>query len=397
MSFASGSVSWRRFFIHGQHPQKLTDRWLEGLAENAFGKQAQANPDGVEYGWIVPEHLFDADFADPHRITFGPFVHVALRVDRTAPPSAVVKSYRRQEEVSALDEAGKEFLSSSERKLAREAADRRAEMEARKGLYRRINAYPVLMDLENGVVYLGTHGKSVADRLLTLFRDSFDRSLVAADAAETAARIATKQGNPRSYDDASVAAFTDPPDTGEVAGNGLMGRDRSHLGWEFLTWLWYMVDEHEGVVRTANRSTITLALEKMMDLRCCFNVTGSDVVRADAPARAPEARAARGIGKVPWKLRLLIGAPAGEWALTLDGPNLAVSSLLVPPAEEEDPTAILEYRFLQTRAAQDTLDALYDAFLRVRLGADWPREHNAMRAWAKGSHADTPPMKLVNA
>src|SRR5438045_578387 len=60
MGFASGTVSFCRYFISSSRPSSVTDKFVEAVCDNAFGRHI-ADGDGVESGWITTRHLFDTD------------------------------------------------------------------------------------------------------------------------------------------------------------------------------------------------------------------------------------------------------------------------------------------------------------------------------------------------
>jgi hypothetical protein len=105
----------------------------------------------------------------------------------------------------------------------------------------------------------------------------------------------------------------------------------------------------------------------------------------------PEAKAAVRVGKQPTKLGLIVGAPVGEFRLTLEGNRLAVSGLTLPEDEEEqDARARLERRFELIGDAANLLDALFELFVLARTGREWNRELAAMSAWAAGKAGKRP-------
>ena len=181
----------------------------------------------------------------------------------------------------------------------------------------------------------------------------------------------------------------------------LPGQDRSFLGREFLAWLWHCIEKKEGLFELERRRSVTVAIERAMHLDCSFGLTGSDTIRTDVPARAPEAYAALRIGKVPTKMGLLIGGAAEEWGLTIDGSRYTVTGLHVPrPEEEDDPVSIREYRFHQIRDVAAILDQLLGEFLRLRLDVGWTKQLAAMSRWARdhqGQSADEQSLQLVTA
>ncbi|MHC5111083.1 MAG: hypothetical protein ACYTHJ_14525 [Planctomycetota bacterium] len=381
MSFVSGSVSFRRFYIQGKCPRKIDEEWVQQFASHAFGQHGVTSSDGIEIGWISPEHILDTDFGDLHRVVKGPFLHLAMRIDRTAPPASLVKAYRLMEERAALADSGREFLSKQDRRLAREAAMRRAEKEARKGAFRRATSYPVLIDVADKVVYLGTMSTTAADKFMALVRDTLNVTLVPAGAEEVAYRLATTHGTKRTFEDVRPSEFVESP-AGSDAAVDFQPNDRSFLGWEFLTWLWYRCDVGEGMFDLQGSRNVEVSIFKHLQLDCVFDLSGSDTIRNDAPAGTPEARAALAIGKTPRKFGMVVAGSEGEWQLSLDGPNYSISTLTIAQLEDEkDAGALAEYRFRQMQSVARTIDALYAEFIRLRLGEAWKQELSAIRHW----------------
>ena len=280
IGFASGPITFRRFFLCGERPDSLSNGWYEAIAVRAFGKQREAASDGIETGWIVPNHLFDVDFSSPDRVTCGRFVFLAMRLDRTAAPGAIIQSYRKMEESAALQASGRASLSRTERRLANEAALARAEEEARADKFRRTTAYPVLIDFPDGVVYFGNLGAPAGDKLMALFSETFGTPIVPATVDEVAYRIAQRQGRVRVFEDVQPAHLVEPPTpAGEADALTFPGQDRRFLGREFLAWLWHRVDAHEGLFEMKRHRSVTVAIERIMHLVCSFDLTGSKECR----------------------------------------------------------------------------------------------------------------------
>jgi hypothetical protein len=381
VGFASGAVSFRRYFISGAAPADVTDAFVQALHDHAFGRHGAADPDGLEFGWITPRHLFDNDIT-AERIAVGRFVHLALRVDRTAPPAALVKSYVRVEEDAALQASGREFLSKSERAQARETARLRADREAKNGAFRRIAAYPVLLDLDRQTVYCGHLGSAVNDKLVTLFQDTFDCALEPVAADRLACRLLEAAGGLDGLEHTRPFHLVREPDGYDGAPDDFDAGERSFLGKEFLTWLWYKVDADEATLRAHNGDEVAVMIDRVLRLECDFALTGTDVITADGPTGLPEAKAALTSGKQPTKMGLVFGGRAGEFALVLDGRGMSVSGLSLPDDDADvAPEARLEHRFEQIAEASQLLDVLYELFLRRRTAGSWSRELGQMRAW----------------
>ena len=70
-----------------------------------------------------------------------------------------------------------------------------------------------------------------------------------------------------------------------------------------------------------------------------------------------------------------------HYGLTIQAETLAVSGAKLPAVEEGEERARLEERVGQLRHLTETLDLLYDAFLKRRLGAGWSEELERVRRW----------------
>ncbi len=384
MSFTSGPVTFRRYFITGGLGDHSDDSIITALRKHAFGRNGSASPDGVDAGWIGGDHLFDSDI-DAEKVLYDRFLFVQMRLDRTAPPGNIVRSYVRMEELAALDASSQRALSKQERHAAKEAGIARAREEAKRGMFRRTSSVPVLIDRRSGTIYFGNLGSAAADKFLLLFRDTFNATLEPATADQVAYRIMDAAGDPRSIEDAVPAHLTRASNNGDDDGEGDFDpNDRGFLGREFLTWLWFRSDVREKMFE-AGDLRIAAMIVKVMQLDCDFRLTGSDTIRCDGPGSAPESRAALAIGKQPTKAGLVLGGPGGEYFLLLDGPRFTVSGLRLPDATEGTHVDRLVERFRQIEEVAGLLDVLYGLFLGRRAAADWPDELNEMKAWAMRS------------
>ncbi|MCH7814501.1 MAG: hypothetical protein IID40_10840, partial [Planctomycetes bacterium] len=285
MGFASGRVSFRRYRVCGPHPGTLDEQLVNALRRHAFTEGSAPAADGIETGWIAPTHVMDTQLT-VSKMSVGRFLHLAMRLDRTAAPPAVLRSYRRMEEQAALEASGKQKISGEDRRRAREAADDRAEKEARQGAFRRISAHPVLFDLERHVVYFASLGGTANDKLRLLFADTFGATLEPADVSDVAARLAEDAGWTRACEDAAPGHLIENP-APERGGPADFDTKHAFLGREFLTWLWYETETGDGTValaadgRGARAQSAGVLIERMMQLDCDFHVTGRDVISHD--------------------------------------------------------------------------------------------------------------------
>ncbi|MCP4593194.1 MAG: hypothetical protein GY842_20855 [bacterium] len=387
MGLAAGSASFRRYFISGSGPADVTDAFVQTVQEHAFGRYGTVATDGTEIGWITPRHLFDTEIR-PEYLAVGRFASLAVRMDRTAVPSAVLKSYVLVEEDAALQASGREFLSKSDRAKAREAAQLRADREAKNGAFRRMAAYPLVIDLEHQTVYFGNLADKVNDRMVGLFEDTFECRLEPASAERVAYRLMEAAGTTEGIEHAKPFHLVPAPDGYEGAPDDFDTGDRCFLGKEFLTWLWYKIDSDRSALQLNTGDELAVMISRTMKLECDFAVNGTDVITADGPASLPEAKAALSTGKQVTRMGLILGCRTGEYSLVLDGRRMAISTMIPPTDDEErDPQARREQRFEQIADAAELLDVLFELFLRRRTSGEWSQELGRMRSWAANGNA----------
>src|SRR5581483_4288496 len=95
----------------------------------------------------------------------------------------------------------------------------------------------------------------------------------------------------------------------------------------------------------------------------------------------PEARRAVQAGKLPRKVGMILVRHDQQYECIFSGETLSLTGARLPAPEEADERARLEERVTQVRHLLETLDLLYDTFLRSRATDDWTRELGRMQKW----------------
>ncbi len=383
MAFDRGSFSFKRFFVSGRSPQRVDEALLGQLAAKAIGADSIQTADHSEIGWSTGEHILDTEF-DFAKNAVADGLYFALRIDTNKPPTELVRSYQKINEQAMLRATGREFLSKAQRREAREQALARLDSEAKSGAFRRMKQIPVFWDLTRNELYFGSTSNSAAESLMLLFRETFDRGVVAASAGEIAARWAAASGENRLFEDCRPAHFVTPPEgAGETPdAHSDEGRTNDFLGTEWLTWLWYATQVESSTITTAKSGAVTVLFEKSMQMQCAFRMSGSVAVSSDSPTRLPEALVALSGGKQPVRAAMQIEAQGSIFSFALRGDAMAFSGVQLPAPEDANSVrAVFEDRMSRLRDLIDAGDGLYAAFLKRRLSSKWPQTLSAMRAW----------------
>jgi hypothetical protein len=392
MAFASGPVTFKRFFVDGAAPKRVDQDLLDAAARRAIGQGSVVTKDGGEAGWVTGDHILDTKF-DFAKNAIAECLYLAMRIDANKPPSDLLRSYQKIHEQALLEKSGREFLTKQERREARDAAKNQADKEAKAGRFRRMHQYPVLWDLVRNQVYLAATAPAVVDRFAVLFKETFDRALTAATAGEMASRFAGAARLAGSYEELRPAQFTTPPEGAEMEHGfapGEEARSKDYLGTEWLMWLWYRSRHEEVDVTPANGEEDAIGrFEKSLELDCAYKMTGSVTIRTDDPSHCPEATAALAAGKLPIRAGLQLAHRGEAYACAVRGDVMHFGGVLLPLSTEPDnPRVLFEERTAKLRDFTDAVSASYNEFLRHRLSSRWPKLLAAIRAWiATGSLA----------
>jgi recombination associated protein RdgC len=379
MGFLSGRVSFVRYRVSGRGTKVFGAEHLEKLAAHAIGRQRLMSADGVQAGWIAGDHILDTRFDSAKNIA-DDALQFALRVDSLKIPGDLLRAYT-QIELEGLAAGNPSGLPSARQKReARQAARQRLEQEAKDGRFIRRKDYPILWDSRSHELLVGSTAMTVADRLHTLFHETFGQKFEMIGAGRKAYELAETRKQTRGVDDGEPSQFVPGGQAKEVAW-APDETSRDFFGNEFLLWLWFYIEAESDTIELGDGSEATIMLARNLVLECPRGQTGRESITSDAPTRLPEARRAIQSGKLPRRTGLIAVRHDRQYELTLHAETLAVSGAKLPALEEEEERARVEERITILRHLVETLDLLYDAFTSRRCGESWPKELARIRKW----------------
>src|SRR4051794_18235185 len=207
MGFLNGRITYVRYRVGGGSPLPFGEDVLERAQQHAIGRHGSGDPtDGVSIGWAGGDHVLDLGF-DLGKNVINDALHLAIRIDTDKVPGSLLRAYTRIETDARAQLNPSGFPTKAQRQEAKEAARIRAEAEAADGRFRRMAHYPVLWDGQSNILYAGATSNSVLDRLQTLFRETFDRTLEPITAGRLAYEQARTRGQERSVEDLGPTGF----------------------------------------------------------------------------------------------------------------------------------------------------------------------------------------------
>jgi hypothetical protein len=383
MAFSSGPISYRRYIVAGAAPETIDQAFLDKLDEHALREREMGVPEEVEYGWSGGRHVLDASFSFQNNV-YAEAICFGLRVDTNKVPGELKTAYTLMEEeaVAATNPSG--FISKNQKRDVKDVVRRKIDEELRSGKFRRSKLVPILWDVAASTLFCAAN-TSTEEKLLELFERTFEMKLLPVSSGSLALRMLEPRGKRREYEDVRPTRFAVGPEgEGQAPDYPWVAKGpeaKDFIGNEFLLWLWHEAELHNG-----NVGHSTIFIDRQLDLDCAYGQTGRDALKADGPCRMPEAADALHTGKVPRKAGIVLDDSAMQFNFNLNAETLAISGLKLPEVEEADtPRVLFEERVALLRTFCKTFDALFEAFLKVRVGGAWEGQTSTMRRWINRS------------
>ena len=147
------------------------------------------------------------------------------------------------------------------------------------------------------------------------------------------------------------------------------------VGEEFLTWLWFVIETDQDLIRKFDPDFIALEVGNRMVFENRRNESGERVTIKGDGAGLEEGILTLKKGALVAEFNLVYKSAELSWQFTLKGESLNFSSLNIPdtgaPESEEDVEgAVLEKIFLYDKLVK-VFENIYNHFIKLRLSDIW--------------------------
>lgn len=161
--------------------------------------------------------------------------------------------------------------------------------------------------------------------------------------------------------------------------------EKAFWGHEFLTWLWFRIEESGGVLEVEGLGPVTLWIEDRMVLGSLDTESKENILKEGDVSKSGEAAAGLKVGKKLQEARFGLIREDREYRLllrgdTLDLPGIAVPKVLAEEGDDWHATALVRLGHIYECLA--VVDALFAQFAALRISGEWPaRVLPAMSRW----------------
>jgi DNA recombination-dependent growth factor C len=172
MGILSSAVSITHYRVEGKIEGPVMETVVRGLNKNAI---PEIDEDAVEKaaGWTSFETPFQPKF-EGNSFVFGNLFIFSLRVDRKSLPAKLLKKHLTLETSRRLAKTGRRFLAKDEKQALKDKVT--ADLAVR--VPSTPNVYDLLWDYEKKSVCFFSNLRSANEELETLFKRSFNLSLI---------------------------------------------------------------------------------------------------------------------------------------------------------------------------------------------------------------------------
>jgi len=362
MGLLKGTLSFSLYRLEGSLPASSDDFINQQLKAFAFRNIVLASEEKA-LGWTSLENVLDTDFEGAKYI-WGDNLMLALRIDRKTVPPSLLKIRLLEAEQDFLAETGQKRIYREQREDLRE----RVHLE----LFSKTHPVPAFYEfcwsVSQKSLILCTLSEKVIDDFQDFFKKTFSLSV-----------YPYTPWDPLWLDEEltdrlSQAEKAAQPDAAGTA--GLQAVDRTSLGREFLTWLWFKSEERNGTVSIPGTGDVELLLVRRLVLESGDGEYSETVVCQGMHADLKEGKEALRQGKKIKEARIKLGRDEDTWEFTLKADRFSFQSLKLPvmtdkldDSEERD-GAILERIYL-IEGATKMMSSLFRLFLDLRLSPRW--------------------------
>jgi recombination associated protein RdgC len=172
MGLLSSAISITRYRVDGKIANPVTEAVTKGLEKNTIAN-IDDDPAEKSVGWTSFDKPFSPNFEGSSFLFANLFVF-SLRIDRKSIPSKLLKKYVIIETSKRLNKTRQQFLSKDEKKAIKDKVI--TDLAVR--VPSTPNVYDLIWNYEKSDVYLFSNLRSANEELESLFKRSFNLSLI---------------------------------------------------------------------------------------------------------------------------------------------------------------------------------------------------------------------------
>jgi len=337
MSFESGSVSVRLFYVPSELPENVHERFANemlGSVDHLLDEELS--------GWVGAHHLLDRDIHEGSAWKMG-YLRLALAQAQRKIPSSLLRAECRLEEMVWMQAEQRDSVNRQTRSEIKQQVIERLLPEMPPTL----KGIDFCYDRSAGILYASAISEKQMDAFLVHFMKTTGIKLITVDPVSSAWQEAKCRA-----DQWPLWSFTSD-----------QWADCSP-GREFLMWLWFMSEAKGGYAELPGGGSFAALVEG--PLLFDQEEQGETMVRKGEPMLSAETRAALLSGKKLRRAKLTLARGEETWSVTLDADEFIFRSLKLPKTEALDAAGRFQERMESLDTFRQAFFGLYTTFAKLR-------------------------------
>jgi hypothetical protein len=164
-------------------------------------------------------------------------------------------------------------------------------------------------------------------------------------------------------------------------GLSFLQTNRTFLGREFLTWLWFVTETNNHEVNIPGHGKFQLYVDDKLVLTATSGAAHENTLKGGTPAFAAEAKSALMSGKLVHEAKFILQADDKQWMWSMKAEDLALRGLRVPSVTEPDAASHMAKRLQHMQVLSDAIDHLFKTYSDLRMSEEFGNEAARMSKW----------------
>ncbi|MDD2404685.1 MAG: recombination-associated protein RdgC [Lentisphaerae bacterium] len=358
MPFEHGTFALSIFAL----PDELPENYLE-LFDGMKAGILDSVKDEPQVGWVSGRHLLE-NTIDEVTALCGGHLYLNLRRAERKIPSSLLNAICRREELAYMQANDTSAVPYKQKKMIKEEAIEKNLMKMPPS----ISGTPMVIDMASKMLYLGTGSGAQIDNFVAHFYKTLKIEPV-----QITPEWVLENRFQMTEVSLPVVMFSENCD-----GETTPGRD-------FLTWIWYYSECHEGMINVGQYGEFVFAIEGPLTFAFAAEARGAGettLKKGDSPLRAAEAKAALTVGKKLKKSKFIMARGTDTWSGSFDADSFTFSGLTLPEGEEMDRDSRFAERIDNLHIFQTVIREYYALFVQTVTGPQWAEEEEKIQRWA---------------
>jgi DNA recombination-dependent growth factor C len=172
MGLLSSTISLTRYKVEGTVTKPVLETIAAGLKKHSIS-EIDDDVSEKSVGWTSFNQPFSPNF-DGSSFAIEPYLIFSLRIDKKSIPAKLIKKHTAIEQTKRLAESGRAYLSKEEKAMVKDYVTQMLSLKVPSTP----SVYDLVWNLEEKWLWFFTNMKNANEELETLFKNSFDLTLI---------------------------------------------------------------------------------------------------------------------------------------------------------------------------------------------------------------------------